>query len=353
MQHIDEEHKKVYVVTYKELIFIFVVFLSILFVLHPKDLIKEQILREKSNYDLSMLYLKNILEQEPDNEEVMLLLAQQSLASGNKDLSVKLLGLLLKSKDKEIRTRVTFLSYDLLKDDYHFLREEDDKRKIKEKLNELMAQIVKDNVYKNKDLEKWYAEAIFLNFNKAKYIFVKKLLKRDERNLTYLKDAYYLSVNLGYKADTTEYIHSLAQYDLKNQEAWQRDEYYTLIHHKQYEKAEILLQVYSESSLEWKKILAEFYIMRHSYLKATKVYEYLFNISDDYIEKKRYFIKMVQTLQAGNYLLKAAKLARSYESYYKYDRSVRNFLLKLYIATGYLDYAVTLSKQILEKEIKR
>jgi hypothetical protein len=353
MQPVDSEEEKKYVVTYKELSFIFIVFVFILFVLHPKDLIKEQILREKSNYDLSMLYLKNILEQEPDNEEVMLLLAQQSLASGNKDLSVKLLELLLKSKDKKIRTRVTFLSYDLLKDDYHLLKDEEKKRKLKKKLKTLMAQIVKDHVYKEEDLNKWYAEAIFLDFNEAKYIFVKQLLAKDERNIGLLKDAYYLSVKLGYKNDTTDYIHSLAQYDIERQEAWQRDEYYTLIHHKQYERAEVLLQVYSETSLKWKKILAEFYLMRKEYKKSSKIYIHLFNMSNDYIEKKQYFFKAVNALQAGGYLKETAKLARSYESFYSSDRSVRNFLLKVYMGTGKLDYAYILSKQILEKEIKK
>jgi hypothetical protein len=353
MQNNKEEKKKILVITNQELVFIFVVFLSILFVLHPKDLIKKQILRENSNYDLSMLYLKNILEQEPDNEEVMLLLAQQSLRSGKKDLSVKLLGLLLKSKDKKIRTRVTFLSYDLLKDDYHFLKNEEKKRKLKKRLKALMKQIIKDNVYKEKDLEKWYDEAIFLDDDEAKYVFVKKLLAKDERNLRYLKDAYYLSVKLGFKNDTTDYIHSLAQYDLKNQASWQRDEYYTLIHNKQYKRAEVLLQAYSETSLQWKKTLAEFYTMRRSYKKAAKIYELLFNMTDDYTQKKKYFMKMVQTLQAGNYLGEAAKLGRSYESYYAKDRDVRNFLLKLYMATGYLDYALTLSKQILEQEMKK
>ena len=353
MKKTDDGDTKVYIATNKELAFIFVVFLAILFVLHPKDLIKEQILREKSNYDLSMLYLKNILEQEPDNEEVMLLLAQQSLTSGNKDLSLKLLELLLQSKDKDIRTRVTFLSYDLLKDDYHFLKDEKQKEDLKKRLKALMAQIVKDDVYTEEDLKKWYAEAIFLDYDEAKYVFVKKLLAKDERNITLLKDAYYLSVKLGYKDDTTDYIHSLAQYDLDRQEAWQRDEYYTLIHHKQYDRAEVLLQVYAETSLKWKNTLAEFYMMRKKYKKTSEIYVHLFNMTDDYDLKKHYFIKAVQALQGGNYLNESAKFARSYESYYAKDKEVRNFLLKLYMATGHLDYAYILSQQILTKEIKK
>ena len=84
MSHVDNEIEKVYVATYKELIFTFIVFSIILIVLYPKDLLKEQILAEKSNYDLSMLYLENLLDHDPNNESLMLILAEQSLRTGKK-----------------------------------------------------------------------------------------------------------------------------------------------------------------------------------------------------------------------------------------------------------------------------
>lgn len=349
MHHIDHVNTKSYIVTNKELLFIFLVFIAILVVLHPKDLIKEQVLSEKSNYDLSMLYLKNILEQEPDNEVMMLLLAEQSLSSGNKDLSLKLLELLLKSKDDVIRQRVTFLSYDIIKNNYEYSKDE----KLKIRLKELLAKIIEDNVYPKEDIRKWYEEAIFLDYDEAKYVFIKQILAEDERNVELIKIAYYLSVTLNQSDDTTDYIHRLAEYDTQRSAEWKRDEYYTLIHHKEYERAEVLLRVYAEESLEWTLRLAEFYLMRGRYKESSKIYIDLFNSSNDYVERKNYFFKSVRALQGGNYLEETAKLARSYESYYAKDREVRNFLLKVYMATGYLDYAFILSKQILDKEISR
>jgi outer membrane PBP1 activator LpoA protein len=352
MHHIDHNSEKVYVASYKELIFIFVVFIAILVVLHPKDMIKEQILAEKTNYDLSMLYLKNILEQEPENEEIMLLLANQSLSTGNKDLSLKLLELLLKSKDKEMRTRVTFLSYNLIKDDYNFSNDEEQKTLLKKKLYTLMDQILEDDVYKEEDLQKWYSEAIFLDYDRAKYIFLKQLLAKDDKNIALLKDAYYLSVKLSYPADTTKYVHALAQYDTERQEAWQKDEYYALVRNKEYQRAEILLLAYSETSTEWKKRLAEFYLMRKENIKASGIYMHFFSVTEDYNSKKEYFFKAVRALQGSNHLKEAAELAKSYEKYYEKDREVRDFLLKVYMATENLDYAHELSIKILEKEIK-
>ena len=122
MSYVDNKHEKVYVITYKELIFLFVSFIIILIILYPKDRIKEQILAENSNYDLSMLYLENILEHEQDNEELLLTLAQKSLKLGKKDLSLRLLELVLKSENDDYRNRATMLSYDLKKDDYFYYK---------------------------------------------------------------------------------------------------------------------------------------------------------------------------------------------------------------------------------------
>ena len=113
-------NSKEYVASYKELIITFLVFCIILFMLYPKDLIKEQILAENSNYDLSMLYLKNMLKNDPSNESLMLLLASQSLRSGKKDLAYKLLELLHNSKDKTVRYKAFRESYILAKEDYFY-----------------------------------------------------------------------------------------------------------------------------------------------------------------------------------------------------------------------------------------
>ena len=151
MSIVDSEHSRNYVVTYKELIFTFSVFVVILFVLYPKDLLKEQILSEKSNYDLSMLYLKNLLEHEPENESLMLILAEQSLRSGKRDLSLRLLNLLLKSKNTEYRHKATLLSYELKKDNYYYFKDADKQAQAKEELRRVEAIyeiVAKEELYK-------------------------------------------------------------------------------------------------------------------------------------------------------------------------------------------------------------
>jgi len=67
-----------------------------------------------------MLYLENMLDNDPTNEALMLGLAEQSLRSGKRDLSLRLVELLHDTKDSETKKKVFVLTYNLLKEDYFF-----------------------------------------------------------------------------------------------------------------------------------------------------------------------------------------------------------------------------------------
>jgi len=354
MYHVNNEEKKSYVITYKELIFTFLVFSVLLFVLYPKDLLKEQILSEKSNYDLSMLYLKNLLKHSPEDESLMLILAEQSLRTGKKDLSLRLLQLLLKSKDIKHRQRATLLSYDLEKDNYFYMRNKDkNKKKIQmKKLRDLFDAIYINRMYDQKDLDKWYKESIFVQNDIATYDFVKQKLLKDKTNVEYLEQAYYLSQKLDLPKDSRKYIQLLTKYDSARQDKWALDEYYMYVHYKEYDLAQDVLLKYYKTSVEWKKRLADFYLMRHKFKSASKLYMELMSESDRYNTKKKYFYKSVNSLLAGKYMDDAVKLVKRYEKYFIKDLDARTFMLKVYISANRLDYASGLSKKILNKELK-
>jgi hypothetical protein len=350
MSFVDSEHEKSYVITYKELIFTLVVFCVILFVLYPKDLLKEQILSEKSNYDLSMLYLNNLLQHDPENESLMLILAEQSLRSGKKDLSLRLLELLLQSENVENRNRATLLSYELNKEDYYYLQDEKQKAKQKTKLRELFLTIVSKEMYTENQIDQWYNESIFLSEDRAMYFFLQKKLLLEPTNVELLENAYYLSIKLHKTRDSQKYIGLLAKYDPERKNKWVIDEYYMLLNYKKYAQAEKLLMVHANDSFRWKNRLAEFYLLQQEYTKASNVYIELSKESSAYREKRDYFYKAVRALQSGNRLYESARLAKRYEAYYMNDPEVRKFLLKLYLATGSLDKASVLSKKILKRE---
>ncbi len=350
MSVVDSEHSKNYVVTYRELLFTFIVFTAILFVLYPKDLLKEQILSEKSNYDLSMLYLKNLLETEPENEALMLILAEQSLRTGKIDLSLRLLNLLLKSENKDRRHKATLLSYELKKDQYYYYKDIKEQSIAKEELRKLFMGIFIEKMYHEDEIEKWHHEAVFLNEDRARYYFLKLIIVKDASNVELLESGYYLSIKLNRPNESSKFIKLLVNHDSSQHDKWVLDEYYMLMGAKKYTRAEKLLREQSSASSVWKQRAADYYLMRQLYIKSSSLYMELFHSTKEYNLKKEYLFKAVSTLQAGNYLHRTAALGHKYEKYYLRDREVRSFLLKVYIATGNLEYASALSIKILNKK---
>lgn len=353
MHYVDSGHTKNYVVTYKELAFMFIVFCTILVVLYPKDLLKEQILSEKSNYDLSMLYLRTLLEHDPENESLMLILAEQSLRSGKKDLSLRLLDLLLSSKNQNYRNKATLLSYELKKDDYYYIKDERLLYEQKEALRKLFLNIVSHEMYTEENIDYWYNESIFLQEDAAMYVFVKKKLLKDESNIALLEVAYYLSSKFRKPEESWKFMELLSKYDEARKDKWLLDGYYMLINNQRYDKAQELLFERADKSPEWKMRLAEFLLMRQQYVKASNFYMEMFEATNEYGQKKKYFMQAMHALQAGNEMQRIAALAKAHEALFIKDVEVRKFLLKVYLATGNLDAAVVLSKKILQREKKR
>ena len=351
MSYVNDDEKS-YVITYKELIFTIFVFIVILVALYPKDLLKQQIISEKSNYDLSMLYLKALLKQNPNDESLMFILAQQSQKSGNRDLALRLAELLLKSKNEKLRKKATLFVYELQKENYFFLKDEEKKRLLHKKLKKLFWRIYFKHMY-NDDIEKWYKEAVFVGNSRAAYNFLKRLVQKDPQNVQLLTTGYYYSLQFHDEENSNKFVDALIRYDTKKRAHWVLTKYYTYLNYKRYDKAEAVLKKHAEKSLLLEEKLAEFYLMRKRYREASKTYLVLYKRVEFASEKKQYLIKAIRALQGGNLLSEAADLAHRYERNYIYDIKMRNFLLKLYMATGRLDYADKLSRKILKLQGRR
>lgn len=350
MSLVDDE--RAYVATYKEIILMFITFSIILFVLYPKDMLKNQILIEDKNYDLSIIYLQNMLKHDPANESLMLLLAEKSLQSGKRDLAYRLLKLLLSSKNNKINKSAHLLSYRLAKEDYYFVNDEASKRKIKKDLTTLFIDIIKNKYYTDRTLDELYQESLFLNLKNYSYSLLKEKTLYHSNNIGLLSDAYYQADALGNERETIHFLHMLQLQDTKNRDKWSLNEYYYLIKKHEYAAAEVLLKENSKNSSMWGEQLAEFYLARKNYTGASNIYMQLFNKSKESSDKQLYFIKALKALQAGNYLKEASALGYQYESSFFNVPAIRIFLLKLYLATGDLQKAHHLSKKILIDEIK-
>ena len=347
---LDVNYKKKYVGTYKEITLMFLSFSIVLFVLYPRDTIQKQILSEKSNYDLSILYLKNMLKNDSSNEKLMLALAEQSYGHGNKDLSAKLLGLLYDSKDKKRRAKAYILSYKLMKNDYEYLKKKNFQKDKVLKYAQLQAMyktIVVDGLYGNKDIEMLYKEGSFLGKKKFTYMLLQKLLHKEPQNIHLLKDGYYLSRSMGKYKEALGYVERLLVVGVDKPKKW-RNSIYNLILEKYNEKdAVAFFEKESKSSKYWGRKFAEYYIYKKQYQKAVDLYMAKFHQHKKYAIKKKLFQKAIATLIAANKTEDAATLTYKYEHYFFKDAQMRVLMLKTYIAAGDVRKARRLSHKML------
>jgi hypothetical protein len=353
---LDAQYKQKYVATYKEIVIVAITFVFILFVLYPKDMLQKQILSEKDNYDLSMLYLKNMLKHDPTNETLMFALAKQSIESGNKDLGYKLLELLKNTKDKQIYAQSYFLRYKLAKNDYYYFKEKNKTKELQKQyklLKKIFKEIVDKKLYVQNDISQLYKEAIFLEENKSAYLFVKQLLQKDNKDLKLLADAYYLSVKLKKDNEALVYVDRLIYLDKNNLNKWLEAKFFLLMNMQDYTLAEgLMLKDFNERSDFWKRKLIGFYTYHKNYKKSAKLYMDSFKKSADFKEKRDLWLKAIDTLLSGAYIKEAVALGYKYENYFFKDKMARVKLLKLYISSNDLKKASNLSKKILQKRVK-
>ena len=344
-------YKKKYVATYKEIALLFITFSIVLLFLYPKDMLKKQILSEKSNYDLSMLYLKNMLKNDDSNEELMLILAKQSLESKNRDLSFKLLELLHNSQNKDTRAVSYILSYQLAKHDYYYLKEQKMTKSMQQqyiKLQLLYRTIIRDKLYKDKDVENLYKEASFLEDTDASKILVQKLLLKKPHDLSLLIDAFYISRKNGDNKKAINYIDKLIALGVNNPDKWNEVKFNILLENYDYTEAESQLQKDAKMSEYWQYKLATFYLYYKKYQQSADIYMALYKNTDDFEERKELFTMALKALQAGNRAKDAVSLAYKYENYFFKDANIRILLLKIYIGANDLRKARDLSKRMLK-----
>lgn len=343
--------EKVYVASYKEVIIGFITFALILFVLYPKDLILQQILKEKSNYDLSVLYLKNMLRNNPKNEKLILTLAQKSIKSQNRDLALRLLELLKKSSHKEVQKKAYLLSYKLLKQNYFFLQNKKDKagmQKLRKELATVFLTILNRHFYNDEDLKMLYKEAMFLKSEEAQYLLLTKMIQKNPDNIKQLKDALYLASKLKKYNEAFHYLDKLAKLDKKHMLKYNNTYFYLLTQVYDYKELENHLLTVAKNSKYWQDKVIEFYLAHKKYKKAAAYYMHLFYQTKDYHKRRDLWLKALITLQSGNLLKDAVQLGSKYEEYFIKSKEARVTLLKLYLSANDVQKAKELSEKILK-----
>jgi len=351
MSYVD--HKKMYVASYKEIIIGFIVFSLILFLLYPKDLLTKQVLAEQSNYDLSMLYLKNMLKNDPSNETLMLTLANQAMKSNKKDLSFRLLKLLKNSKNKEIKSKAYILSYEIAKEDYFYLKSKHQTQKQQKKYAELQgifSVIMSEHFYTKSEIKQLYKEAYFLHDKNNTYHLIQGLLKDNPNDITLLSDAFYISYDFKDYEQSISYLNRLVLLDKEHKAKWTKERYYLISSVYSYTKAEAYIIAHAQDSKYWSDKLIQFYLQHKKYTKASQVYINQFHKASSISQQRELWLQAINTLRAGNHTKEAVRLGYKYENYFFKDKKARVALLKLYISSNDLQKAKKLSKKILKRE---
>jgi len=344
-------YKRVYVATYKEIIIGFITFSLILVVLYPKELIMNQILSEKSNYDLSMLYLKNMLRNDPKNEQLVLTLAQKSIKSKNRDLAFNLLKLLRNSKNRDVQSQAYLISYKIEKENYFYLQAKKEKEKLTQlykELEKIFLVILKKHFYQQTDLHMLYKEAVFLNSLPSEYILMKEILKQNPNDISMLSDAFYIAFKLKKNEEALLYLDRLSQIDTKHQVKWYDEKYYLLTQVYSYNALETYLLKEAKTSQYWRDKVVDFYLSHKNYKKASNYYMSLFSQTSNFYAKRNLWFKAIDALSSGNFIQDASNLGHKHEAYFLRDKKSRMKLLKLYISADNLNRARELSAKIIK-----
>jgi len=336
------------VISNKELIFLLGVFIFILVQLYPKNILQKIIEDDHSNYALTMVYLKDLLKHHPNDLMLNLVYLKKKMEVRDINISIPLANKLMQSKKEMIKNQATLLAFHAYMIQYFQMKKSKQRDEIYNKICKLFSIIYEKKLYNGNNKE-WLSHATFVKNNVARYYFLQRLLAKESKNVALLRDAYFLALKLGHKQDANEYMESLLIYDKKNPQEWAIAKYNALISYKRYNEAQKVLEQNANKSLEIKKRLASFYLMRSLYASAAKTYIELSHEVKDKQKRNMYIKKAIRVLQSGDLLDEAAKLAHNYESRYLNNIKMRQFILKIYLASGKLDLADKYAKKILHQ----
>ena len=342
--------EEVSVITNKELLFLIAVFIFILVQLYPKNVLQKIITDDHSNYALTMVYLKDLMKHSPNDTMLQLVYLKKKMQVRDINISIPLAQKLMHAKREYIRDGATLFAFQANMIKYFQLKNHKKRKQLYPTLQKLFSTIYTKKLYDN-NVSQWYSNATFVQNAPARYFFVKQLIKQKPKNVKFLQSAYFLALRFDDKKDANNYLKSLLLYDKKNPQEWVMEKYYALMLYKKYHEAQVTLEKNAYKALKIEKTLAEFYLMRSMYTKASKTYLKLADKVTNQKKHDNYIKKAIQALQSGNLLKQASELAHIYEIQYIKNIPMRQFILKIYISSGELNLADEYAKKILYMEI--
>jgi|GEM_PF-1030326 len=347
----DKTSRRPVVVTNLELFFITSVFTSLLILFYPGHRIEALVLSETKNYDLTVMYLQNMLRQNPKNTTLLLALCRSGIAAKRYELVEQILKKLVQEKNPSIRHEALRLQFELYKRLYHESKDALQKKRYKKILITLLHSIAKKGDFDHARIDYWYRQAIAFHDLGAALDFIKPIIEKPAHpgQLVWLRTCYYIASQIGDKTMRNKCLIRLSELDKSGQDQWKKALFFILLDEKKDDEALRFLQKMAKASDKWMAELAAFYAQHNQPKKAAKIYRQLFEDAKDPIKQRTYFLKALQMYQYSRDLSEAIPFVRKEESRFIDDSEVAKKILAFYLATNSLDDATRFSKKILQR----
>jgi tetratricopeptide (TPR) repeat protein len=336
------------VVNNREIFFIFIVFVFVFYMIYPEKMLQKQVLSEKSNYELTGVYLENMLRLDPDNTKLMLAAAKVSLERGNLDLCEKLLQVLRKSNDSSVKNSLEKLEFRLIETQIQHSNNPKYIAKKREMLSAIVKRVYEKKLFDKKDALVWYRRAITLSQNKIALNFIKSL--SDSNDPKDLEQCVYIMIQPENRYKRIECAEKLSHFDGKYTKKWLVAAWTLYVQERDYKKAIEILERLVKIDSSYKTILAETKYAAGQFVESSKLYMVFYKNSNSYERKKEYLLKAILALSSGKLNSKAVELAQKYEDNYLNDDKMMQKLIKLYLSMSELKAARKLSLKMMKSE---
>ncbi len=337
--------KREFVVTNLEIFLLFFSFLGILFLLFPKESLQKQVLAEKSNFDLTAIYLKNLMKLNPEDNELILVMAKTLYQQKKYDLAINLLKILNDNPDKKISQDATLLHIKINNTRLKVEKDSSILQKIKDENSKLLKSVIYNKYIDKNSSKTLYHAAITsgdktsaLKFNRNILDFVK-----GEERIKWFKNYHYLASDLNEVKEDIYALKILTKEDKNESKMWLNSLIPLL------DKNIDLENLASDLSLD-KEALANLYILKNRKNRAILIYKQLHYDEKNLEKREKLFIKLIDMYKASNNTASAAKFAKVYENEYKKNSHMTNILLKLYLEANRADFAKDLSLKIIKQK---
>lgn len=331
----------------KEITFIFVVFATVLYFIYPSDILKEQAMKEKSNYALSAIYLENMLQLDPDNEELLLAVVSANLHSGKIELSKKLLSVLQGSVKPEDRYKLDILKYKIYRLEQQNTQDKNKSIELSKDMEKLLKRVTTKGKFQKKNATLWYRYALELDQKEAALSFIKPVYEQGDKYA--LEQCIYLASELNNTKEKIYCTQKLVTADLNQSKKWLESAYVMYTESGDEKQAYKILKKLAKKDSKYLDDLARAELREKEYEKSSKRFMVLYKHSSDKEKKDYYILAAIQALIDGNKIDKAVALMKAHEEIYLKDEKMMNIFLKKYLAIQRLQDAQALSIKLMKE----